>query len=63
MKRNAGGCTLILAIICAVGCSARPTPATVKAAAHALMSDLHARGLFNGAIVLGRDGEIIYENA
>ncbi len=27
------------------------------------MSDLHARGLFNGAVVLGRDGEILYENA
>jgi CubicO group peptidase (beta-lactamase class C family) len=29
--------------------------------ADSLMSDLYARGLFNGTVVLGRDGEIVYE--
>lgn len=50
-------------ILLLVGCRPFPDQAQVSGSAEALLSDLHARGLFNGAVVLGRDGGIVYEGA
>jgi CubicO group peptidase (beta-lactamase class C family) len=56
------------AVVAALSCllagfQSAPESEAVRAAAEALLSDLHARGLFNGAVVLGRNGEIVYEGA
>lgn len=47
----------------APGCVSIPSQATIARRADALMSDLHARVQFNGAIVLGRNGKVVYEGA
>jgi CubicO group peptidase (beta-lactamase class C family) len=60
-------CAVTLAVLASSlgssGCVSIPSQATIARRADALMSDLHTRGQFNGAIVLGRDGDIVYEGA
>jgi hypothetical protein len=36
---------------------------SITALIDSLMDDLHVRGLFNGAVILGRDGAIVYEGS
>jgi len=45
------------------GCGPGYDDDTVRQRSAALMDDLHARGLFDGAVVLGRDGSVLYEGA
>jgi N-acyl-D-amino-acid deacylase len=44
-------------------CSARPAVVDTAKEAGALLSGLHAAGNFSGAVIIGRNGEIIYEGA
>ncbi len=45
------------------GCGPGSDDETVRARSAALLNELHARGLFNGAVVLGREGVVLYEGA
>jgi CubicO group peptidase (beta-lactamase class C family) len=44
-----------------VSCAQAQRTSSVAASIDTLMTDLHERGLFNGAVVVGRDDEILYE--
>lgn len=44
-----------------VSCAQVPQTPSTAASINTLMTDLHERGLFNGAVVVGRGDEILYE--
>lgn len=50
-----------IATMVLVSCAQAPRTLSVAASIDTLMTDLHERGLFNGAVVVGRDDEIVYE--
>jgi CubicO group peptidase (beta-lactamase class C family) len=62
-QRSPALCMLALASVLLASCASGPSSGEVRSRADALLADLHARGLFNGAVVLGRDGKILYESA
>lgn len=61
--RNAGLSAAILGILALAqpsrGVAQSDSP--VAPVLDSLMADLHERGLFNGAVLVGRDGEVLYE--
>ncbi|MCC7001077.1 MAG: beta-lactamase family protein [Gemmatimonadaceae bacterium] len=61
MRRSPRAWLLCVALVW--GCGPGYDDDTVRARSAALMDELHARGLFNGAVVLGRDGVVLYEGA
>jgi len=56
-------CASSLALACSPAGVTAPDSASVRSRADALLSSLHDRGLFNGVVVLGMDGAIVYEKA